>query len=82
MKESAEEGDVELEDTFISDEELPEVSDEELDEENEDEFYTSILDEEDLPDDKIFEDLDAQGAELLFDNDLANDNLDNESMYD
>lgn len=85
IKENAEEGEVELEETFIPDGELAEMMAEENEEteEAEDEFYTNILDEENLPDDKIFENLDVNidipSDEILFDNDLANDNLDNDS---
>ena len=41
---------------------LNEVSEDELDDfdtDSDDEFFTNILDEEDLPDDKLFKDLDS-----------------------
>ena len=81
VKESAEEGNVELDEGFVEDEELAEaelaeITEGEL-EESEDEFYESILDE-DIPDDKIFKELESKSNEELFDSDLANDNLDND----
>ena len=81
VKESAEEGNVELDEGFVEDEELAdaelaEITEGEL-EESEDEFYESILDE-DIPDDKIFKELESKSTEELFDSDLANDNLDND----
>ena len=54
------------------------MNDDELEDESEDEFYTNILDEEEVPDDKVIEELDHETNEMLFDNDLANDNLDND----
>ena len=83
IKEDAEEGDVELDDVTIAgeelqEEELLETDVEELEEETEDEFYTNILDEEEVPDDKVIEELAHETNEMLFDNDLANDNLDND----
>ena len=53
-KESLEEDNIPMaEEEILSDEDLENAND--LD----DEFFTNILDEEDMPDDKIFEDLDA-----------------------
>jgi hypothetical protein len=51
----------EFDETELEEDNLIEVTDEELENAGDldDEFYTNILDEEDMPDDKIFEDLDA-----------------------
>ena len=50
-----------LDESELEDSDLNEISEDELDDfdDNEDEFFTNILDEEDLPDDKLFEDLDS-----------------------
>ena len=49
-----------IDESELEDADLNEVSEDDLeDSENEDEFFTNILDEEDLPDDKLFEDLDS-----------------------
>ena len=65
IKEHTEEGldgvEERLDETELEEDNLIEVTDEELENAGDldDEFYTNILDEEDMPDDKIFEDLDA-----------------------
>ena len=65
IKEHTEEGldgvEERLDETELEEDNLVEVTDEELENAGDldDEFYTNILDEEDMPDDKIFEDLDA-----------------------
>lgn len=52
-----------IDENELEENDLTEVDEEQLDEydtsEEDDEFFTNILDEEDLPDDKIFEDLDS-----------------------
>ena len=51
-----------LDESELEESDLNEVSEDELDDfdgDNEDEFFTNILDEEDLPDDKLFKDLDS-----------------------
>ncbi len=67
IKEHVEEGldgvEERIDESELEEDNLTEISDTELeeqDEEDEDEFFTNILDEEDLPDDKIFKDLDSQ----------------------
>ena len=68
IKEHTEEGidsiDERIDESELADENLTEVDEDELDndynDDNEDEFFTNILDEEDIPDDKIFKDLDAE----------------------
>ena len=53
-----------IDESELEDADLNEVSEDDLeDSENEDEFFTNILDEEDLPDDKLFEDLDSLDEE-------------------
>ena len=65
IKEHTEEGldgvEERIDESELEEDNLVEVSDEDLENSNEldDEFFTNILDEEDLPDDKIFEDLDS-----------------------
>ena len=68
IKEHTEEGldgvEERIDESELEEDNLNEVSDEELEDqeddlEEEDEFFTNILDEEDLPDDKIFKDLDS-----------------------
>ena len=80
LKENIEEGieyDPEQEKKLLSEEQV--VQDEDLDgygEEMEDDML--LEDDENLDsEDELFEELDDEGDELLFDNDLANDNLDN-----
>ncbi len=67
IKEHVEEGldgvEERIDESELEEDNLNEVTDAELEEqeeEDEDEFFTNILDEEDLPDDKIFKDLDSQ----------------------
>ena len=51
-----------LDESELEESDLNEISEDELDDfdsDNEDEFFTNILDEEDLPDDKLFKDLDS-----------------------
>jgi DNA-directed RNA polymerase subunit beta len=56
-----------LDETDLEGEGLNEVSEEEIDsdynDDGDDEFFTNILDEDDIPDDKIFEDLDSDEDE-------------------
>ena len=55
-----------LDESELEDSDLNEVSEDELDDfdsESDDEFFTNILDEEDLPDDKLFKDLDSLDEE-------------------
>jgi DNA-directed RNA polymerase subunit beta len=56
-----------LDESDLEGEGLNEVSEDELDndynEEDGDEFFTNILDEDDIPDEKIFEDLDSEDEE-------------------
>ncbi len=65
IKEHVEEGldgvEERIDEGELEDDNLVEVNEDELenDEVEEDEFFTNILDEEDLPDDKIFKDLDS-----------------------
>ena len=68
IKEHTEEGldgvEERIDESELEEDNLNEVSDEELEDqeddlEEDDEFFTNILDEEDLPDDKIFKDLDS-----------------------
>ncbi len=66
IKEHTEEGldgiEERIDESELEEENLTEVSEEELEETEEedgDEFFTNILDEEELPDDKIFKDLDS-----------------------
>ncbi len=79
LKENIEEGieyDPEKEKKLMTEEEI--ISEEELsDGYNSEELEDDILLEDD-EDDELFEDLDDEGEELLYDNDLANDNLDND----
>ena len=53
-----------LDESELAEDNLTEVNEDELEndysEDNEDEFFTNILDEEDIPDDKIFKDLDSE----------------------
>jgi len=62
----------------LDEEDDEEIDDEESEETEEDEFYENILDE-DIPNDKIFKELENKSDEELFDSDLANDNLDNDN---
>ena len=50
-----------VDESELESENLTEVNEEveEQDEEDGDEFYTNILDEDEIPDEKIFEDLDS-----------------------
>ena len=51
-----------IDESELEDSDLNEVSEDELDDfdaDSDDEFFTNILDEEDLPDDKLFKDLDS-----------------------
>ena len=66
IKEHTEEGldgvEERIDESELEEENLTEVSEEELEETEEedgDEFFTNILDEEDIPDEKIFKDLDS-----------------------
>ena len=66
IKEHTEEGldgvEERIDESELEEENLTEVSEEELEdteEEDGDEFFTNILDEEDIPDEKIFKDLDS-----------------------
>jgi DNA-directed RNA polymerase subunit beta len=66
IKEHTEEGldgvEERIDESDLEADNLTEVSEDDLenaDENDEDEFFTNILDEEDMPDDKIFKDLDA-----------------------
>lgn len=66
IKEHVEEGldgvEERIDESELEEENLVEVDEEEIENEeesDEDEFFTNILDEEDLPDDKIFKDLDS-----------------------
>ena len=55
-----------IDESELEENSLNEVSEEDLEEydaDDDDEFFTNILDEEDLPDDKIFEDLDSDDDE-------------------
>ncbi len=54
-----------IDESELEENSLNEVNEEELEEyeNDDDEFFTNILDEEDLPDDKIFEDLDSDDDE-------------------
>ena len=53
-----------LDESELAEDNLTEIDEDELEndysEDNEDEFFTNILDEEDIPDDKIFKDLDSE----------------------
>ena len=68
IKEHTEEGmdgvEERLDESELAEDNLTEVNEDELEndysEDNEDEFFTNILDEEDIPDDKIFKDLDSE----------------------
>ena len=56
-----------IDESELEDDNLNEVNEDELDndysEDNDDEFFTNILDEDDIPDEKIFRDLDAEDNE-------------------
>ena len=54
----------ELESAGLTEEDIKQINDElEQYDEDEDEFFTNILDEDDIPDDQIFTDLDGFGSE-------------------
>ena len=67
IKEHQEEGldgvEERLDESELEESNLTEVSEDELEEQEDldDDFYTNILDEEDMPDDKIFKELDGDG---------------------
>ncbi len=71
IKEHTEEGidgvDERIDESELEDDNLNEVDEDELDndysDDNDDEFFTNILDEDDIPDEKIFRDLDAEDNE-------------------
>ena len=84
LKENIDEGieyDPEKDKKILSEEEI--VADEDLDgygeESVEDDVLLDETDSYDDSDDELFQDLDDEGDELLFDKDLANDNLDDEN---
>ena len=79
IKENIEEGieyDPEREKKLLAEEEV--ISDGDLDGYGEESAEEEILLNNSEESDELFEELDDEGDELLFDNDLANDNLDND----
>ena len=69
IKEHVEEGldgvEERIDESELEEEDINEISEDEIDEYSEDgdDFYTNILDEDDIPDDKIFEDLEGMQDE-------------------
>ena len=79
IKENIEEGieyDPEQEKKLLAEEEV--ISDGDLDGYGEESAEEEMLLNNSEESDELFEELDDEGDELLFDNDLANDNLDND----